>query len=354
MENISIGNTTIGDEHSAFVIAEAGNNHNNDISLAKDLIDVAAEAGADAVKFQLAKAANTYVKNSGSVKYLEDKRDIYNIVEDIELPQSWIAELCAYCEDKNIMFLTTPYDTNAVDLLEEYVPAYKIASYTLSHHPFLEYVANKNKPIIMSTGAHSIDEIEDAVSVLRRAGVSDLVLLQCVASYPTPIDQINVRVINQLRDRFDTHTGLSDHTTDPNTAPCAAVALGGRVIEKHFTLDRSMEGPDHSFALEPDELRQMVTAIRSTESALGNTNKRILDVEHELQQMAKRGIQATQDISAGEKITDDNIAVLRPGKCNRGIKPKFYSNVLEATTLDSVREGAGVTWDDIDKNNPQK
>jgi N-acetylneuraminate synthase len=271
----------------------------------------------------------------------------------MELPETWIPELHEYCRENDILFLTTPFDTNSVNLLMDYVPAYKIASYTLSHHPFLKHVANTGKPVIMSTGAHSLDEVREAVSVLRTAGVSDLVLLQCVASYPTPLDSINVRAIERLRKEFGTHVGLSDHTTDPTIAPAATVALGGVVVEKHFTLDRSMEGPDHSFALEPDELDQMVTAIRRTESALGRAEKRIIDVEQELQQMAKRGIQAARDIDPGERIGEDEVAILRPGERDRGIRPKYYSDVLNATAVTKIKKDEGINWSDLDIEKPE-
>lgn len=353
MQDILIGDSIVGENQPTFIIAEAGNNHNNDIDIAKELIDAAAAAGADAVKFQLSKAKDTYVETSGSVEYLNDEREIFDIVEEMELPETWIPELQDYCMNNNILFLTTPFDRSAVDLLEDYVSAYKIASYSLSHHPFLKHVANTGKPVIMSTGAHNLDEIREAVSVLRTAGVSDLILLQCVASYPTPLDSINVRVIKRLREEFDTHVGLSDHTTDPTTAPTATVALGGRVIEKHFTLDRSLEGPDHSFALEPDELDEMITAIRKTEAALGSAEKCILDVEAELEQMAKRGIQAARNINSGETITEDDVAILRPGNRNRGIKPKYYSQILGATAVTDIEEDAGIDWDDLTVEKPE-
>lgn len=354
MDPISLGDVTIGSDDSTFVIAEAGNNHNNDLDIAKELIDVAASAGADAVKFQLSKAEKTYVETSGSVEYLDDDRKIFDIVQEVELPNEWVPRLYDYCRGDDILFMASPFDMDAVDALEQYVPAYKIASYTLSHHPFLRHVASKDKPVILSTGAHDMQEVREAVSVLREAGVNDLVLLQCVASYPTPLDSINLRVIDRLREEFDTHVGFSDHTTDPTVAPAATVALGGRVVEKHFTLDRSMDGPDHSFALEPDELDRMVAAIRNTAVALGSPEKQILDVEEELEGMAKRGIQAARYIQPGEQLTEADVEILRPGRRDRGIKPKYYGDVLGAVAVTDIEKHEGIDWAQLDRERPEQ
>ncbi|OYR79477.1 shikimate dehydrogenase, partial [Halorubrum ezzemoulense] len=184
-----------------------------------------------------------YVEASGEVEYLDDDRSIYEIIESMEMPYEWIPELHDYCLDRGIQFMSTPFDERSAAELAEYVPAWKVASYTSSHIPFLEHLAKTDKPIIMSTGAHELDEVAESVAALRDSGASELILLQCVAAYPTPISEINVGVVETLREEFDVPTGLSDHTLDPVTAPSAAVALGACVIEKHFTLDKSMEGP---------------------------------------------------------------------------------------------------------------
>jgi N-acetylneuraminate synthase len=199
----------------------------------------------------------------------------------------------------------------------------------------------------MSTGAHDLEEIEESVTALQDAAVSDLVLLQCVAAYPTPLSEINLRVIETLREEFSVLTGLSDHTQNPVTAPTAAVALGASVVEKHFTLDKSMEGPDHEFALEPDELHQMVSSIRDTEAALGTGQKQVLDVENELYEKGRRAIQATTTIEAGEELSSENVKVLRPGKRETGIHPKFYDEILGETVSQKVQKGEGIQWDDI-------
>lgn len=348
MSDFYIGDRPVGLDAPTFVIAEAGSNHNGDLDIAKELIDVAADAGADAVKFQTFRAEELYVEDSGDADYLDDDRSIYEIIESMEMPYEWIPELHDYCQDQGVQFMSTPFDEHSAAELEEFVPAWKVASYTSSHIPFLEHLATTEKPIIMSTGAHELKEVEESVSALRDAGVTDFILLQCVAAYPTPLSEINVRVVDTLQERFDAFAGLSDHTLDPVTAPSAAVALGASVIEKHYTLDKSMEGPDHEFALEPDELNRMVTAIRDTETTLGTGDKQVLEVEEELYEKARRSIHAVDDIAAGELITEENIAVLRPGEREMGLPPKFYDEILGKTVTNNVTKGTGIQWDHIE------
>ena len=347
MAEFHIGDRPVGSDEPTFVIAEAGSNHNGELDTAKELIDVAANAGADAVKFQTFRAEDLYVEGSGEVEYLDDERSIYEIIENMEMPYEWIPELHAYCHDLGVEFLSTPFDERSAEELAEYVPAWKIASYTSSHIPFLKHLAGTEKPIIMSTGAHELYEVAESVSALRDAGVSDLVVLQCVAAYPTPLSEINVRVIETLQQEFNVLSGLSDHTLDPVTAPSAAVALGASVVEKHFTLDKSMEGPDHQFALEPDELDQMMTAIRDTERTLGTGKKSILDIESELHDKARRAVHAVDDITAGEEFTAENVKVLRPGEQNAGLHPKFYHEILGKTADRDIPRNHGLQWNDI-------
>jgi N-acetylneuraminate synthase len=331
-----------------FVIAEAGSNHNGDLDTAKELIDVAAEAGADAVKFQTFRAEDLYVQDTGEEEYFDNDKSIYETMESMEMPYEWIPKLHDYCEDAGVLFMSTPFDERSADELDEFVPAYKIASYTMSHHPFLRHLASKNKPIIISTGAHELDEVRESVEVLRDAGAEDIVLLHCVASYPTPPESANVRAVETLRDEFGVPTGLSDHTLDPVTAPSAAVALGASVVEKHFTLDNSMEGPDHEFALEPDELDEMVTAIRETEKVLGSGEVDVLDAEEELHEIARRRIHAARDIESGETISEEDVEVLRSGKRKKGLEPKHYENVLGMKAKKIIKKGEGLTWKELE------
>lgn len=347
---MTVDDVTIGDDSSTFIIAEAGSNHNGELRLAKELVDVAVDAGADAVKFQTFRAEDVYVEDSGQAEYLDDDRSLYEIIEAMEMPYDWIPELHEYATDQGIYFMSTPSDPRAVDELEPYVPAYKVESFHLSNHPFLRYLASKDKPLILSTGAHEMDEIEEAVSVLRDENVDAFSLLHCVSSYPTPLDQINVRVVETLRERFNVPTGLSDHTLEPVTAPAAAVAVGASIVEKHITLDKSMEGPDHEFALEPDEIDEMVTAIRNTEKALGDGVKRLVDAEEELHEKARRFIHARTDIEAGETLTDENIGLLSPGERDSGLLPKHYDDILGRTASRDIEKSAGIGWDDVESS----
>jgi N,N'-diacetyllegionaminate synthase len=349
MAEFDINGRPVGEGEPTFVIAEAGSNHNGDLDLAKELIDVAVDAGADAVKFQTFRAEDLYVEDSGPVDYLEDDRSIYDLIESMEMPYEWIPDLHEHCRERDILFMSTPFDERSADELAEYVPAWKVASYTSSHVPFLRHLAKTDKPVIMSTGAHELSEVRESVGVLQDAGVSGLALLQCVASYPTPLDDINVRVVETLREEFGVPSGLSDHTLDPVTAPAASVALGASVVEKHFTLDRTMEGPDHEFALEPEELDAMVSAIRNTERALGSGEKRVLDVEAELYDKARRRIQAVRDIEAGDELTEADVEILRPGKREAGLHPKFYSEVIGRTAARPVTKGDGIQWSDLEE-----
>lgn len=349
MPAFTIGDHDIDPSSSTFVIAEAGSNHNGDIDLAKELIDVAVTAGADAVKFQTFRAEDLYVEESGGVEYLDEDRSIYDIIESMEMPYEWIPELHAYCQKQGIHFMSTPFDERSTRELAKYVPAWKVASYTSSHHPFLRSLAATDKPVIMSTGAHEMAEIAESVDVLREAGCDEMALLQCVAAYPTPLEAINIRVIETLSDAFDVPAGLSDHTLDPVTAPAAAVAVGACIVEKHFTLDNSMEGPDHEFALEPDELEAMVDAIRATEAALGDGEKRVLGVEEELVQKARRGIHAAEAIPAGTEFTANNLRILRPGERETGLHPKFYDEILGAEAATDIEAGQGIQWSDVDQ-----
>jgi N-acetylneuraminate synthase len=270
-------------------------------------------------------------------------------MESMEMPYDWIPELHDYCQQTGIIFLSTPFDERSAERLDEYVPAYKIASFTLSHHPFLREIASRDKPIIMSTGAHELDEVHKAVEVLRDAGADELVLLHCVSSYPTPIDSINVRAVETLDEEFSVPVGFSDHTTDPTTAPSAAVALGASVVEKHYTLDKSMEGPDHSFALEPDQLDAMVSAVRNTETVLGDGTVGVLEPERDLHEIARRRIHAAREIEAGEELTKADVEILRSGTRKQGLEPKHYHAVVGQRTTSDIAEGEGIRWDHLDR-----
>jgi len=246
----------------------------------------------------------------------------------MEMPYEWIEELHAYCTERAIDFLSTPFDSRSAAELESYVSAWKVASYTASHLPFLRELAATGKPMIMSTGAHTVEEIAESVAALEEAGVAGLVLLHCVAAYPTPLEAINVRTMQLLAERFDHPVGLSDHTTDPVTAPTVATALGASVIEKHITLDRTMEGPDHQFALEPEELTTMVKSIRASETALGEQQTGVINDEQELRKRAVRRLFSARTLEKGHVLTQNDLLILRPGHQKSGIPASNYNQVL--------------------------
>jgi len=345
---IKIGNRMVGDGESCFIIAEAGSNHNGDLERARRLIDAAKKAGADAVKFQMFRAEKLYVKPAGEADYLKDKTSIFQIIKNMELPLAWLEELRSYCDKNNVVFLSSVFDDEGADVIDKYVPVHKIASYECNHLPLIEHVAKKGKPIILSTGASSMEEIMEAVEAIRSHGNERVVLMQCTAKYPTPLTAANLRAIPTLKNTFDVPVGFSDHTSEPFIAPMAAVALGANVIEKHFTLDKNLPGPDHKFALEPAELETMVRYIRETEKTLGDGEKAVLPEEKELYDFAKRAVHATKDIKKGETFGKGNVAVLRSGRMKKGMPPKFFEKIIDKKARRDIKAWEGVSEDDFE------
>ena len=330
MGSFKILDKTVGAGEPTFIIAEAGSNHNGELALAHELIDVAADAQADAVKFQTFRAERLYPKSAGRSDYLGVETSIYDIIKAMEMPYEWLPELRDHSHERGLAFLSTPFHEEAVELLDEYVDAFKLASYELTHDPLLKDTASRGKPIILSTGACDLDDVEHAVTVLKEGGAKDIVLLQCTAAYPAPPTAANVRALVTLRDRFGVPTGLSDHTRDATAAPMAAAALGAVVIEKHFTMSNDLDGPDHGFAVEPDELAALVAGVRRVEAVLGDGDKSVLDAEQELYTFARRSIFTTGPIAAGEAFSRANVDVLRAGKLGKGLQPSELRRVLNA------------------------
>ena len=318
---VRFGDREVGPGHPCYVIAEAGSNHDGDLDQAYRLIDVAVEARADAVKFQLFRARHLYPRNAGEADYLAAPKSIYDIIASLEVPDDWMIKLAQRARARGIDFLCTPFDEHSADVIAPHVPAIKIASYEMTHLPLVRHCAGKGIPLIVSTGTAALAEVEETVRAIRETGNDAIVLLQCTASYPAPIESANVRALQTLREATGLPSGLSDHTGDPITAPLVAVALGACVIEKHFTLDRGMPGPDHRYAIEPRELQEMVRRIRDAEVALGHGRKELLPVEQELHQFARRSIFAARDIAAGEAFSRDNLIVLRNGRNAPGLAP---------------------------------
>lgn len=331
MQSFEILGKTVGPDSPTFIIAEAGSNHNGDIARAHQLIDVAADARTDAVKFQTFRAQRLYPKSAGRSDYLGVETSIYDIIEAMEMPYEWLPELRDHSHERGLAFLSTPFHEEAVELLDDYVDAFKLASYELTHDPLLQNTAGRGKPVILSTGASELADVAHALAVLKGAGAEHIVLLQCTAAYPAPPTSANVRALVTLRDQFEVMTGLSDHTRDATAAPMAAAALGAVVIEKHFTMSNSLDGPDHAFAVEPDELADLVNGVRAIESVLGDGEKLVLEVEAELYGFARRSIFTTAPIVAGQTFSRDNVDVLRAGKLGKGLSPGELPRVLNAT-----------------------
>lgn len=319
-----------------FIIAEAGSNHNRDLNLALALIDAAADAKADAVKFQTFEAKRLYPKSAGNSDYLKVETPIYDIIQAMEMPPEWLPRLRDRAHERGLAFISSPFHEEAVRLLDPFVDAFKIASYELTHAPLLVEVARREKPVVLSTGASTTAEVKEAVATIEGAGCKQLAVLQCTASYPTPPDAANVRALVTLREALGIPTGLSDHTRDPCVAPMAAVALGACLIEKHFTLSNRMPGPDHAFAVEPHELARLVQSVRDVERVLGSGLKDVLDVEGELRSFARRSIFVTRSVRAGERFTRDNVDVLRRGKLAEGLAPAELDRVLRSTAARDI------------------
>jgi N-acetylneuraminate synthase len=344
---ISIRGKLIGPGHPVFVIAEAGSNHNGDLDLALRLIDVAADAGADAVKFQAFTAKTLYPRSAGTSDYLGSSTPIYDIIAAMEMPPAWLPSLRDRAHARGLAMISSPFYEEAVEILEPYVDAFKIASYELTHAPLLEAVARAGKPVILSTGASTLEEVRESVAALDRSGCEQLVVLQCTAAYPTPLDSANVRALATLASELDVLAGLSDHTRDPTAAPMAATTLGAVVIEKHYTLDNDLPGPDHGFAVEPDELARLVQAVRRTEAVLGTGRKEVLPVEDELRHFARRSVFATRAIRKGEAFSRENVDVLRHGKLAAGLPPAALPRVLASTAAREIAAETALQPDDL-------
>lgn len=338
-----------------FIIAEAGSNwksgsYNNDIKRAKRLIRIAAACGADAIKFQTFRANKVYVPNAGNANYLTRlglKNNINKIFENAEMPYDMLEELAEFCNKENIEFMSTAFSVSDARVINKYVKIHKVASYEINHIRLLEYLAKTKKPIILSTGASNYEEIDFAVNLLKKHKVKNFALLQCTAKYPASLESLNLAVIPQLRRKYKVPVGLSDHSIDPIVGPIGAVVLGARIIEKHFTLDKKLSGPDHKFALNPSELKRMVLNIRNAQKVLGDDKKRVLDVETELRDFAVRRIQAIRDIKKGEKFVEDhNIGVLRPGKRTKGADARFLLKIIGRKSNKTIKMGDGVRLQD--------
>lgn len=345
---IHIAHKTISDEHPCFIIAEAGVNHNGDITLAKHLIDAAVYAGANAVKFQTFKADAVVCSTAEKAEYQKHttvaEESQYDMIKRLELSDDEFRELYSYCQSKGIIFLSTPFDEKSVDLLDEIgVPAFKVPSGEITNLPLLKKIAGKGKPIILSTGMGNLGEVEEAVTCLQANGGQEIILLHCTTSYPAPIHSVNLRAMGTLRCAFKLPVGYSDHT-EGIIIPVAAVAMGASVIEKHFTLDRTLPGPDHQASLEPDELGTMVKAIRDVESAYGDGVKQPSQNEDNIRVVVRKSVVAKIDIKAGDIIQKSDVTIKRPGT---GIEPKYLDCITGKRARTGILKDQVITWDMI-------
>lgn len=317
-----------------FIIAEAGVNHNGDIRLAKKLIDVAAKAGADAVKFQTFKAKNIVSAYAEKANYQKEttgtEENQLQMIRKLELDYKAHQELIDYCNTKKILFLSSPFDLESIQLLHDLgLPIFKIPSGEITNLPYLEEIGKYNKQVILSTGMATLDEVKQALQIVIQSGTAkeNICILQCNTEYPTLYGDVNLRAMDTLKETLNVAVGYSDHTRGIEV-PIAATALGARVIEKHFTLDRNMPGPDHRASLEPDELKAMVSAIRNIELALGHGRKEPSESEIKNRDIARKSIVANTSIKKGDIFSEKNMTVKRPGT---GISPMHWYQVIGKT-----------------------
>ena len=324
-----------------FIIAEAGVNHNGSLDLAKKLIDVASESGADAVKFQTFKAEKLVSKNAQKADYQKQTTNKtesqFDMIKKLELDMDTHKELIAYCETKNIMFLSTPFDHDSIELLNDLgLEIFKIPSGEITNLPYLRHIGKLNKKVILSTGMADIGEIEDALDILINTGTKkeNITILHANTMYPTPMEDVNLKAMETIGNTFDIAFGYSDHTLGIEV-DIAAVAMGASCIEKHFTLDKTMEGPDHKASLEPNELNAMVKAIRNIELALGSSAKKPSKSESPNIQIARKSIVALKNIKQGETLSEENITVKRPGM---GINPMRWDEIVGSIANKNYKE----------------
>ncbi len=319
---------------SVFIIAEAGVNHNGSVDLAKQLINVACEAGVDAVKFQTFKTENLVTKDTQKADYQKENTNPsesqFDMIKKLELDMEAHKELITYCQEKNIMFLSTPFDHDSIDLLSNLgLQIFKIPSGEITNLPYLRHIGSLNKEVILSTGMSNLQEVDDALDILINAGTpkNNITVLHANTMYPTPMEDVNLNAMLTIQKEFGVAVGYSDHTLGIEV-DIAVVAMGASIIEKHFTLDKTMNGPDHKTSLEPKELKAMVLAVRNIEKALGSDVKKPSQSESVNIDIARKSIVASKEIQKGDLLTDKNISVKRPGK---GISPMQWDKIIGLT-----------------------
>jgi len=346
---MKIGNKIIDKEHPVFIIAEAGVNHNGKIGIAKKLIEKAAESGADAVKFQTFKAEKLVSIKAKMCGYQKEntKEEIpqFNLLKKLELKLEDYKVLLNYANEKKIIFLSTPFDDESVDFLDELnIEAFKIASTDTNNIPFLNKIAKKNKPVILSTGMSDIAEIKEAVNQIKKYN-DQIVVLHCTTDYPAKLDEVNLNAMKTIEKECNVIVGYSDHTEGTEIS-VAAVALGAKVIEKHFTLDRKMKGPDHKASIEPFELKNMISSIRNVEKSLGFFEKKVTISSKKYIDEIKKSIHAAKNIKKGEEVSQEMLIIKRP---SYGIAPKFFNEIIGLKVKRDINKEDYIRWEDLVK-----
>ncbi|KJS88807.1 MAG: hypothetical protein JM58_00230 [Peptococcaceae bacterium BICA1-8] len=324
---------------NVYIIAEAGVNHNGSIDFAKKMVDEAKEAGVDCIKFQTFVSKNIVSKNANKAEYQKQQTNAnesqLDMLKKLELSFDEFVQLNEYCRKKEIEFLSTAFDFDSIDFLESLnMKRWKIPSGDITNLPFLTKIARLGKPVILSTGMSTMEDIKDAVKTLEENGVGDITVLHCTTEYPTPYEDVNLSAMKTIQNEFNVPVGYSDHTKGIEI-PIAAVSMGATVIEKHFTLDRNMEGPDHKASLEPNELKAMVIAIRNVEVAIGSGEKKPAESERRNMSVARKSIIAKRNILKGEIFTEENLTVKRPGN---GISPMRWHEVIGQSAIRDFEE----------------
>lgn len=345
---MKIGDFEIG-KNRVFIIAELSANHNGSLATAKETIRAAKRAGADCIKLQTYTPETITINASGEDFIIKgsiwEGRNLYDLYKDAYTPWEWHKELFKVAKEEGLICFSSPFDFTAVDFLEEFsVQAYKIASFEITDIPLIEYVASKGKPIIISTGIAEISDIELAVNACRNVGNNQIALLKCTSSYPAPIDEANMIMIKDLADRFNVISGLSDHTLG-STVPIVATALGAKIIEKHFILDRSIGGPDASFSMNEQEFTEMVRSVREAECSIGNIDYTLTDKQRNSRNLC-RSLYIVENVKKGEKLTTDNIKSIRPGF---GLHPNYYYQILGKSFSKDCLRGERLNFDKIAK-----
>ena len=343
--DMKIMNREIGEDNEVFVIAELSANHNQEFNTAVKTIKAAKAAGADAVKLQTY-TPDTITINCDNdyfqIKHgtLWDGTTLYNLYQEAYTPWEWQPKLKKIADDLGLMLFSSPFDKTAVDFLEEMnVPVYKVASLEITDIPLIEYIASKGKPVIISTGISTLCDIEEAVNACKRNGNHQIALLKCTSAYPAPLEEVNLRTIPNMARTFKTVVGLSDHTLG-TSVPVASVALGARIIEKHFILDRNSGGPDAAFSLEPEEFELMIKAIREVEKAIGEVSYELTEKTQKSREFA-RSLFVVRNIKAGETLTEENARSIRPG---HGMHPKYLNSVLGKKVIKDIKKGTPLSW----------